>query len=415
VVLTPDGTVSRYFLGIEYPSKDVRFSLVQASQHKIGTLAERLLLLCFHYDPKSGRYTLLITRVMQFAGCGTVLLLGLAIVRFSRSPRPPKGNGPGAGGAIASLALFPPFLTPASNLARTVDGIFYSLTGVCGFVTLGVCGLVLYSCVRFREGARVSRTPDNSSMTLEIVWTSATLVAFVAIFIWAAMAYFRMERPPRDAIEIDVVAKQWMWKAQHADGRREINELHLLVGQPVKLVMTSQDVIHDFFVPAFRTKQDVLPGRYTEEWFIPTRPGDYRLFCAEYCGMDHSHMGGWVHVQEPTEHARWLAGQPASESIVAAGARLFVARGCSGCHSPNAAVHAPLLQGIYHKPVALSDGSIVIADEQYLHDSILLSQKQITAGYQPLMPIYQGQLSEEEVMELIAYLKSLGDASPAAP
>ena len=197
-----------------------------------------------------------------------------------------------------------------------------------------------------------------------------------------------------------------MWKTQHLDGRAEINELHLQIGEPVKLIMTSQDVIHDFFVPAFRTKQDIVPGRYTTEWFTPTKLGKYRIFCAEYCGMDHSAMGGWVHVLSPAEYARWLAEGRNSESIVAAGARLFQARGCSGCHAPNATVRAPLLTGIYGKPVALKDGSIVIADEQYLHDSILLPNKQITAGYDPLMPTYQGQLGEEEVMQLVAYIRA---------
>jgi cytochrome c oxidase subunit 2 len=180
----------------------------------------------------------------------------------------------------------------------------------------------------------------------------------------------------------------------------------------VKLIMTSQDVIHDFFVPAFRTKQDVLPEKYTVEWFTPTKPGIYHLFCAEYCGLDHSRMGGWIHVLEPAEYQRWLAGQAESESVIAAGARLFQARGCAGCHAPNAAVRAPPLYGIYRRPVALSDGTVVIADEQYLHDSILLAQKQIVAGYQPVMPTYQGQLSEEEVMQLIAYLKNLGEDRP---
>jgi cytochrome c oxidase subunit 2 len=228
------------------------------------------------------------------------------------------------------------------------------------------------------------------------------------IFVWAGWVYYRMSKPPANATEIQVVAKQWMWKAQHANGRREIDELHLVVGQPVKLLMTSQDVIHDFYVPAFRTKQDVLPGRYTAEWFTPTKVGLYHLFCAEYCGMNHSRMGGWIHVMEPEDYARWLAAGETSETLVATGARLFQSRGCAGCHSPNSAIHAPLLTNLYNHPVALSDGSVVTADEQYLHDSILLPNKQITAGYEPKMPTYQGQLGEEEVMALVAYLKSIG-------
>lgn len=316
-------------------------------------------------------------------------------------------------GMIASLFNFPLLPERASDLARSVDAIFYALLALCGLVMLGISVTMLFFCVRYRRGSPAThRKVEGSAVKLEITWTSVTLLLFVAIFGWAAAVYFHMSEPPANAVEIHVVAKQWMWKAQHPDGRREIDELHLVVGQPVKLVMTSQDVIHDFFVPAFRTKQDVLPDRYTSQWFTPTRPGRYHLFCAEYCGLDHSRMGGWVYVLEPAEYARWLSAQPAGESIVAAGARLFQARGCAGCHGPNSAVRAPRLEGIYRKPVALSDRTIVIADDQYLHDSVLLPSKQITAGYENLMPTYQGQLTEEEVMALVAYLRTLGDATP---
>ncbi len=187
----------------------------------------------------------------------------------------------------------------ASTMRSSVDAIFYSLLLVCGLVTVGVVAAIIFCCLRYRMGSNAPRGEVAGPKTrnwIEATWTSATLLAFIAIFIWAGVVYFRMYAPPANATEIHVVAKQWMWKAQHVNGRREINELHLLVGQPVKLIMTSQDVIHDFFVPAFRTKQDVLPGRYTAEWFIPTKPGVYHLFCAEYCGMDHSRMGGWIYV-----------------------------------------------------------------------------------------------------------------------
>jgi cytochrome c oxidase subunit 2 len=304
----------------------------------------------------------------------------------------------------------------ASDLARSVDAIFWSLMALCGLVAAGICIAIVVCCVRYREESpAVHRRFGGSSLTLEIIWTSATLVAFVAIFFWASAVYVHMSRPPANAVEVHVVAKQWMWKAQHLDGRREIDELHLLLGQPVKLTMTSQDVIHDFFVPAFRTKQDVLPDRYTTEWFTPTKPGKYHLFCAEYCGLDHSRMGGWVYVLEPVEYARWLAGQPVGESIFAQGERLYRARGCSGCHEPHSAVHAPSLVGIYRKPVALADRSVVIADEQYLHDSILQPSKQITAGYENLMPTFAGQLTQEEVMALVAYIKGLSAENTPHP
>jgi cytochrome c oxidase subunit II len=305
-------------------------------------------------------------------------------------------------------SLFP---SSASNLAPKVDHIYFALLALCGTVASLVLLVTLFFCFRYRRGSKANRTPAGGSpMKLEITWTVIPFFIFLALFFWAADVFFAMSRPPGNATEIYVVGKQWMWKVQHPDGRREINELHLPLGQPVKLIMTSQDVIHDFFVPGFRNKQDVVPGRYTTEWFTPTKPGKYHLFCSQYCGTDHSRMVGWVYVMEPAEHAQWLAQQPAPDSLTAMGERAFRNRGCSGCHAPNAAIRAPLLDGIYGKKVPLSDSTLVTADEQYLRDSILLPNKQIAAGYQPIMPTYQGQISEEELNAIIAYLKSLGEA-----
>ncbi len=294
-------------------------------------------------------------------------------------------------------------------MAPQVDHIYFALLGLCGTVAILIFLVALFFCIRYRRGTKVDRTPPKASPTpIEITWTVIPLFIFLGLFFWAAEVFFGMSRPPANASEIYVVGKQWMWKIQHPDGRREINELHLPVGQPVKLIMTSQDVIHDFFIPGFRTKQDVVPGRYTTEWFTPTRPGKYHLFCSQYCGTDHAQMGGTVYVQEPAEEARWLAQQPAPDSLVAIGERAFRTRGCSGCHAPNAAIRAPLLDGIYGKQIPLSDRTLVTADEQYLRDSILLPNKQIAAGYQPIMPTFRGQISEEELNAIIAYLKSLG-------
>lgn len=304
-------------------------------------------------------------------------------------------------------SLFP---SSASNLAPQVDHVYFALLALCSVVAVGVLIAALFCCIRYRHGSKADRTlPKRGPLPIEITWTAIPLFIFLGLFFWAAEVFFGMSRPPGDAAEIYVVGKQWMWKVQHPDGRREINELHIPVGRPVKLIMSSQDVIHDFFVPAFRNKQDVVPGRYTTEWFKPTRPGKYHIFCAQYCGTDHSHMIGWVYVMEPAEHARWLAGQPASDSLVAQGERAFRNRGCSGCHAPNSTIRAPLLDGIYGKRVPLSDSTLVTADEQYLRDSILQPNKQIAAGYQPIMPTFQGQISEEELNAIIAYLKSLGE------
>ncbi|HMJ06152.1 MAG TPA: cytochrome c oxidase subunit II [Chthoniobacterales bacterium] len=304
-------------------------------------------------------------------------------------------------------AIFP---AQASNMAAPVDNIFFALLILCGLVAFLVTAVALFFCIRYRRGSKADRTPSGKSPTkIEITWTLIPMLIFLGLFFWAADVFFAMSRPPAGATEIYVVGKQWMWKIQHPDGRREINELHLPIGQPVKLIMTSQDVIHDFFIPDFRTKQDVVPGRYTTEWFTPTRPGKYHLFCSQYCGTDHSRMIGWVYVMEPAEHAKWLASQPAPDSLFALGERAFRYRGCSGCHAPNAALRAPLLEGIYGRQVPLADSTLVRADEQYLRDSVLLPNKQIAAGYEAIMPTFQGQISDEELNEIIAYLKSLGD------
>jgi cytochrome c oxidase subunit 2 len=302
-------------------------------------------------------------------------------------------------------AIFP---ASASNLAPGVDHIFLALLGLCGTVAILICLTIFVFCIRYRRGSCADRTPPKwRQRPFELTWTIVPFVIFLGLFYWATEVFFGMSRPPANATEIYVVGKQWMWKIQHPDGRREINQLHLPVGQPVKLIMTSQDVIHDFFVPAFRNKQDVLPGRYTTEWFTPTKAGSYHIFCAQYCGTDHSRMVGTISVMEPAEYATWLAQQPAPDSLVAAGERLFWTRGCSGCHAPHAAIRAPLLNGIYGRQVPLSDRTLVTADEQYLRDSILLPNKQIAAGYEPTMPTFQGQISEEELNAILAYLKSL--------
>lgn len=412
VVVTPEGTLSRYFLGIEYPPKELHQALVAAAQNKTGTLADRLLLMCFHYDPNTGRYTGVITRLLQIGGMGTIAAIAGMIYVMGRKKTSAGGRAANAPSILGALPFMP---EPASNFAGSVDEIFWMMVVVCGAVALALFVTITYFCIRYRAGSPAKRPREKrQGVLLEVVWSSLTFIVFTAIFIWAALVYFRMSSPPANAAEIHVVAKQWMWKIQHPNGRSEINELHLLVNEPVKLIMTSQDVIHDFYVPAFHTKQDVLPDRYTTEWFIPKRPGKYRLFCAEYCGSDHSKMGGWVYVQHAAEHARWLEAGAGGETLAAAGARLFVARGCSGCHSPQSTVRSPLLTGIYRRPVALSDGSTLIADEQYLHDSILLPNKQITAGYEPKMPTFQGQISEEEILQLIAYIKMLS-TEPGGP
>jgi cytochrome c oxidase subunit 2 len=309
-----------------------------------------------------------------------------------------------------NFRLFPP---EASTTATHVDGLFLVLVLVSLFFIAVIFLPILYFSIKYRWGSRADRSnPSHGSFWLEMGWTSAAVFLSLGLFSWGAVDFYRMERKPADAISVQVMGKQWMWKIQHAEGRREINELHVPINRTVALTLISQDVIHDFFIPAFRVKQDVVPGRYTSEWFKPTRTGEYHIFCSQYCGTNHSKMIGRVVVMQPLDYEKWLkAGQPA-DSVALLGQRLFRDRGCSGCHAVDSKFHAPLLEGLYGRPVPLADRTIVTADDQYLRDSILQPSKQIAAGYENIMPSYAGQNSEEEVKQLLAYLKSIADHAP---
>jgi len=297
-------------------------------------------------------------------------------------------------------------LPAASDIAQRVDVLFYTLVALTGIVALGVLVLMVVFCVRYRAGARAERAnPPTGKRWLELGWTFTPLAIFLGIFVWAALVYARFYTPAPGAMTIFVVGKQWMWKAEHANGRREIDELHLPLGEPVRLVLSTEDAIHSFYVPAFRIKQDAVPGRYTTIAFTPTRIGEYRLHCAEYCGTDHARMGGRVVVMAPAAFAKWLQEGNPSASLAALGFDLFRRKGCSGCHAAGSTVHAPDLAGVYGRVVHLEDGRTVVADEGYLRDSILLPKKDVVAGYAPIMPSFQGQLDEGELAALITYLK----------
>jgi cytochrome c oxidase subunit 2 len=254
---------------------------------------------------------------------------------------------------------------------------------------------------------------------LEIVWSAIPFALAMVMFVWSTRLYFTLERPPADSLQLYAVGKQWMWKFQHPEGVREINELHVPLGQNVRLTMSSEDVIHSFFVPAFRVKQDVVPGRYTQVWFRATRTGSFHLFCAEYCGTQHSGMIGTVTVMEPNDYEAWLAGgggaRVPGQSLAQLGERLFTERACSTCHLPNGQGRGPSLVGLFGSTVKLQDGGAVTADETYIRESILNPVAKIVAGYQPLMPIFQGQLSEEQLLQLIAYIRTLGAPEQSAP
>ncbi|MFO1039650.1 MAG: cytochrome c oxidase subunit II [Geminicoccaceae bacterium] len=300
--------------------------------------------------------------------------------------------------------------------ART-DMDFWLLFWVSAAIVLLVLVLVVGFSFRYRRGTNVRRgkLPDLLTKEFEIGWTVATLFAFVFFFWWASMSELRALVVPKDALEIHVVAKQWMWKVEHPNGAREIDELHLPVDETVRLVMTSQDVIHDFYVPAFRTKKDVLPGSFVEIAITPNRVGEYHLFCAEYCGTDHSHMGGRVVVMTREAYAAWAAVQPREDGLAAEGAALFRSLGCSGCHGGSGPVRAPNLAGIYGRPVPLANGTVTVADSAYIRDSILQPKCAVAAGYAPIMPSFAGIVTNDELLRLEAYIKSLTPAAGAAP
>ncbi|HEX3676939.1 MAG TPA: cytochrome c oxidase subunit II [Sphingomicrobium sp.] len=310
---------------------------------------------------------------------------------------------------MPSLPIWP---TRASAYAGQVDFLFLSLI-VITVLTLGlVVFLLTLFAAKYRHGSNAVRhEPTKKTWRFEIAWTAVTLVIFVGLAIWGADLYTKLYNPPANALQIFVVGKQWMWKAQHPGGQREINELHVPVGEDVRLVMASQDVIHSFYIPALRIKQDVVPGRYETMWFRADKVGRYHLFCAEYCGTDHAKMGGWVTVMNPREFADWLQAQGGQETLAAEGEQLFRRYGCSGCHEPGSTVRAPNLSGVFGSPVPLSDGSVVVADERYVRDSILDPKAQVAAGYSPVMPTFKGEVSEDDLAKLVAYIESIGPNS----
>lgn len=300
----------------------------------------------------------------------------------------------------------------ASELAAQYDGLLAILTVICGAVLLLITVLIVIQAVRFRARGGAPRGHDRLRARhwwVEAAWTLPTLLIFMGFFAGGLTLYLAAFEPTRaPALTINVIGKQWMWKAEHPSGAREINEVHVPAGVDVQLRLTSQDVIHSFFVPALRVKRDVLPGRYTTLGFNATRPGVYSLFCAEYCGTNHSRMRGRMVVLEETAYADWLSRQDTSATPAAAGAALFRSLGCSGCHAGDGPVAAPSLAGVYGRRVPLADGGFALADEAYLRDSILLPRKHVVAGFAPVMPSYAGQVDEAELLHLIAYLQSLG-------
>jgi cytochrome c oxidase subunit 2 len=304
---------------------------------------------------------------------------------------------------------FPLFPDQASSVAARVDALYFFLVGVSAFFSVLIAALIVYMAVKYRR-----RSPDEvgipveGSIKLEAVWIIIPFILSMVMFVWGASVYFAMVRVPSETLQIYVIAKQWMWKFQHQDGQREINELHVPVGRNVKITAASEDVIHSFFVPAFRIKTDVVPGRYSMTWFNATKPGRYHLFCAEYCGTNHSGMTGWVTVMEPSDYQAWLSGGVAEGSLSSLGKKLFQSLACDNCHRGDTQGRGPVLEGLFGKPVQLEGGLTVVADENYLRESILNPKAKIASGFQPIMPTFQGLVSEEQLLQLIAYIRAIG-------
>jgi cytochrome c oxidase subunit 2 len=297
----------------------------------------------------------------------------------------------------------------ASTVADEWNWLFWMLVAICGIVGTGVAVLLLYWAARYHR-KREDELPEQiqGNFKVETAWTLTPLVIFLGMFGWGARLYFRMERPPDNARHVYAIGKQWMWKFQYANGQREINTLHVPVGEAVEITMTSQDVIHSLFIPAFRVKQDVLPRRYTTIWFQATKPGRYHLFCAEYCGTKHSGMIGWVYAMEPHEFQSWLDRGGAEGSLASTGEKLFHQYGCANCHHFDGQGRCPVLKNLYGRPVRITGGAVVTADDTYIRESILNPRAKIVEGFDPVMPTFEGQLTEEQILALIAYIKAIG-------
>lgn len=314
------------------------------------------------------------------------------------------------------MSSFPLFPEAASSVARDVDFLYFFILAVSGFFAVLVSALVVYFAVKYRR-----RHPDevgadiHGSIALELLWTVIPFILAMVMFVWGADVFFRIARPPADSMEVFVVGKQWMWKVQHPEGVREINELHVPVNRNVKITLGSEDVLHDYYIPAFRVKMDAVPGKLTTMWFRATKPGVYQIFCAEYCGTQHSGMIGHVTVLEEHDYEAWLAGGRSTGTAVENGERLFTDLACVTCHKADTTGRGPVLAGVFGSQVRLLDGRTVVADENYLRESIMNPQAKVVLGYQPIMPTFQGTVSEENLMQLIAYIKTLKPAAPVSP
>jgi cytochrome c oxidase subunit 2 len=397
MVLTPGGKVSRYFYGIEYAPRDLRFGVMEASEGKIGSLAEQIILYCYQYDPARGTYSLVLMRVLRIFGILTIVTL-IALFLFLRHKTKQKeaewarqmseAGKPDSKVGYTHMSLLPcllinlPFMPEqASNFALEIDLLYFFLIALTAAFSIAIAFAIVYFAIKYRRRSE-SEIPEpvEGAMKLEIAWTVIPFFISMFIFVWGA----------------------------------KINELHIPLGRRIKLTMTSEDVIHSYFIPAFRTKADVIPGRLTMSWFQPTKIGTYHLFCAEYCGTQHSGMIGKIVVMEPAEYQAWLGGGTKETSPTAAGQNLFASLACNTCHREESGGRGPKLVGVYGTQVKLNNGTTVTVDEAYIRESILTPTAKLVEGYQAIMPTFQGQVTEEQILQIIAYIKSIGPSQAGA-
>lgn len=305
---------------------------------------------------------------------------------------------------LKNSPLFPP---EASTIAPYADALYFFLLAITVTGCLLVGGLVIGFSVRYRRERSPEATQIEGSTLLEATWTLIPLGLFLVAFVWGALLYFRIYNPPPNAMQVYVVGKQWMWKAEHPGGQHEIDALHIPTGRPVQVTLISQDVFHSFSVPAFRVKREAIPGRYTTVWFQATKPGTYHLFCTQYCGTQHSGMIGQIIAMKPDDYRAWAASSTSGSSLAQNGERLFASLGCNACHTGSPTSRGPNLAQVYNTRIRLQDGSTAVADEAYLRESILNPSLHIPAGYAPIMPTYQGQISEDGMIDLVEYIKTL--------
>jgi cytochrome c oxidase subunit II len=318
-------------------------------------------------------------------------------------------------GSLAFIGDIPLFPTAASAQAGPIDDLYWFEVIVSAIMTLLIFACIILFAWKYKRTPGVAPTQIEGSTRLELTWSILPFLVMLIMFGWGAQLYFAAQQPPKDAMEIFVTGKQWMWKIQYPDGNREIDELHVPVGQPVKLTMASEDVIHSFSIPAFRVRHDVVPGHYDSIWFTATKPGRYHLFCTEYCGNQHAGMIGWVDVLDQRAYANWASGGGSQGTLAEQGERLFQQFGCATCHLLDQQGRCPMLRGLYNKPVQLNDGRTVLADDAYLRESILDPNAKIVNGFEAnVMPQFKGQVSEENVIQLIGYIKSLSPQTPAS-